>query len=118
MNYETILVAHRGPSALITLNRPDKLNAMSTMLKAELVRALHDLDDREDVRVIVLTGAGDKAFTAGADIHEFQRRTSIEQWHMYENGALYDAGDRTTKPNLPVIKRHCFRRGPPPAMAW
>src|SRR2546425_2760859 len=98
MNYETILVAHRGPSALITLNRPDKLNAMSTMLKAELVRALHDLDDREDVRMIVLTGAGDKAFTAGADNPQFQSRTAIEQWRIYENGTPVDAGDRTTKP--------------------
>src|SRR5437667_12826718 len=99
MNYETILVAHRGPSALITLNRPDKLSAMSTMLKAELIRALHDLDNREDVRVIVLTGAGDKAFTAGADIHEFHGRTSIEQGDMYEHRSPYEAVDPTTTPN-------------------
>src|SRR3972149_1745725 len=66
MNYETILVAHRGPSALITLNRPDKLNAMSLMMKEEIIRALRDLDADTATRAIVITGAGQKAFTAGA----------------------------------------------------
>src|SRR5207245_5065658 len=64
MNYDTILVTHHGPTAVVALNRPDKLNAMSMMLKAELVRALHDLDKHEETRTIVLTGSGDKAFTA------------------------------------------------------
>lgn len=111
MQYETILVAHRGPTALVTLNRPDKLNAMSMMLKAELVRALGDLDARDKTRAIVITGAGDKAFTAGADIHEFQGRTPIEQWHMYEHGTLYDAVDNTAKPILGMINGYCFGGG-------
>src|SRR5207245_11723902 len=88
MNYETILVAHRGASALITLNRPDKLNAMSMMPKAELVRALQEVDNRDETRVIVITGAGDKAVTAGGRIRRFQRRTAGEQWHMHEHGPV------------------------------
>src|SRR2546428_1981471 len=107
MNYETILVAHRGPSALITLNRPDKLNAMSTMLKAELVRALHDLDDREDVRVIVLTGAGDKAFTAGGDSHAVHLLTPRRYWAMYGQRRADEAVDPRTKPSNPSIKSPC-----------
>lgn len=111
MKYETILVEPRGTTTLITLNRPDKLNAMSMMLKAELVRALQEVDRDETARAIVLTGAGPKAFTAGADIHEFQGRTPLEQWRMYEHGTLYDAVDRLSKPILAMINGYCFGGG-------
>ncbi len=117
MHYETILLAHRGPSALITLNRPDKLNAMSMMMKEELVRALRDLDSDAEARAIVITGAGQKAFTAGADIREFEGRTALDQWHMYEHGTLYDAVDRTSKPVLAMINGYCFGGGLELAMA-
>jgi len=117
MNYETILVAHRGPTALVTLNRPDKLNAMSMMLKEELIRALRELDADTTTRTIAITGAGQKAFTAGADIQEFQGRTAIEQWHMYERGTLYDTVDRIAKPMLAMINGYCFGGGLELAMA-
>src|SRR5205809_6528093 len=117
MHYDTILVTHRGPTAVVALNRPDKLNAMSMMLKAEVVRALHELDTDEHTRTIVLTGSGDKAFTAGADIHEFQGRTEMDQWRMYEHGTLYDAIERTAKPIVAMINGYCFGGGLELAMA-
>src|SRR5256886_977094 len=111
MQFETILVRSQDPTALITLNRPDKLNAMSMVLKEELIRALHELDANETTRVVVITGAGQKAFTAGADIHEFHGRTPMEQWRMYEHGTLYDAVDRMAKPILAMINGYCFGGG-------
>ncbi|MDD5126692.1 MAG: enoyl-CoA hydratase-related protein [Dehalococcoidales bacterium] len=66
MAYEAIKVEKRGHIALITLNRPDRLNAVNEQLENELYRALSDAEADDDVRVVVLTGAG-KAFCAGVD---------------------------------------------------
>ena len=66
-----VLAEKRGPVGLGILNRPEKLNAMSSQLSAEMIRVLDAFEADDDVRVIVLTGAGDRAFSAGADIHAF-----------------------------------------------
>src|SRR2546430_16491835 len=98
MKFETILVRSQDPIALVILNRPDKLNAMSMVLKEELIRALRELDADKATRVIVVTGAGQKAFTAGADINEFHGRTPLGRGRMYENGTLQYAVDgRSTR---------------------
>ena len=67
MAYETIIVEVENHIALITLNRPDALNALSDQLLKELVCALDDAEANEKVRCIVITGS-EKAFAAGADI--------------------------------------------------
>src|SRR2546422_9926895 len=99
MNYDTILVTHRGPTAVVALNRPDKLNAMSMMLKAEGVRALHDLDTDEHTRTIILTGSGDKAFTAGGAPRAIPGRPAREQGRMYERGSPDAAVGANAKAN-------------------
>ena len=70
MNDATIVVERAGAIATLTLNRPDVLNAMSRAMNAEFAHAIRELDSDENIRVVVVTGAGAKAFSAGADIHE------------------------------------------------
>ncbi len=111
MAFETILLERRGPVAILRFNRPDKLNAMSSKMKDEIIAALHDLELDDAIRVAVLTGAGDKAFVAGADINEFKGRTSIEQWDLYQEPFLYDAVDRFTKPVIAMINGYCLGGG-------
>jgi len=68
--FSAIRVAENGAIATITLDRPAVLNALNAALLSELARALADLDARADIRAIVITGSGEKAFAAGADIGE------------------------------------------------
>ena len=68
--YETLLVEHEDGVAILTLNRPEVLNAMNTQLNGELYHAVSAADADQDVGCIVITGSGEKAFTAGGDIHE------------------------------------------------
>ena len=112
-----VLVDRRGPVAVVTLNRPEKHNAMSLALKEALVRTLRELDADPAVRVLVVTGAGDKAFVAGADVAEFQGRTLVEQQRMYRDGTVYDAMDRMAKPVIARIDGYCFGGGLELAMA-
>ena len=70
MTYETISVERDGAIALVTLNRPKVLNALNVLMIRELREAFAGLDADESVRAIVLTGAGEKSFAAGADIGE------------------------------------------------
>ena len=64
--YKTILVEKQGPAGIITMNRPEKLNAMNLEMKNEISDTLSELEVDEDVKVIILTGAG-RAFSAGHD---------------------------------------------------
>jgi enoyl-CoA hydratase len=68
--FETILVEKDGPAGVVTLNRPAVLNALSAKLLGELSFALIELERNEDVRAVIITGSGEKAFAAGADIGE------------------------------------------------
>jgi enoyl-CoA hydratase len=74
----TVLLARDGHVATLTLNRPDKLNALNEELLQELGKHLRDLDLDSEVRVVILTGAGDKAFAAGADIDAMKAMTPTE----------------------------------------
>src|SRR5579875_2931915 len=93
MAYEFILVERHDAVAVITLNRPEKLNALSFGLVSELDQALSQSEQDDTVKAVVLTGAGERAFSAGADIHEMaglssedlaQRQSFLSEatWHV------------------------------------
>src|SRR5258708_6227902 len=68
MTDNSVILEKRGQAFWITINRPDKRNALNAEVIAGLARGYRDAHDDRDIRVIVLTGAGDKAFCAGADL--------------------------------------------------
>ena len=76
MNYETIILEEKGHVCLITLNRPDKLNALNAILLTELQKALQFCANSELCRAIIITGAGPKAFAAGADIAQLHKQNA------------------------------------------
>jgi enoyl-CoA hydratase/carnithine racemase len=74
---DTVLMQVTGSIALLTLNRPDKLNALNYEMIDRLMALLDDLEVAPDVHAIILTGAGPRAFSAGGDIHEFSRSVKL-----------------------------------------
>ncbi len=78
MAYEFVLTERLDGVALITLNRPEKLNALSFGLARELDEALSEYEKDDAIKAVILTGAGERAFSAGADIHEMAGLTSEE----------------------------------------
>ncbi|TET45091.1 MAG: enoyl-CoA hydratase, partial [Dehalococcoidia bacterium] len=85
MKYETVILEKRENIATITLNRPEKLNALNDKMAEELVDVFGVADKDDEIRVVVITGAG-RAFSAGADIQEFFL-TKIEE---RKKGATHD----------------------------
>ena len=96
--YETIIVETRGPVGLVTLNRPQALNALNSMLIGELNAALELFEASRDVRAIVITGS-EKAFAAGADIKEMQSKTFMDVYL----GDFISKWERIATTRKPVI---------------
>ena len=101
MAYETLLLSRDGAVATVTLNRPDKLNALNEKLMVELRDALLDLDHDRGVLVVILTGAGDKAFAAGADIAAMAGMTAAQARGFAELGHV--VGNRMEQAHFPVL---------------
>ena len=75
--FTNILCDTDGPVFKLTINRPDKLNAVNAATVEEIDQALARVESNPELRVFILTGAGDKAFVAGADIHELDKRDTV-----------------------------------------
>ena len=99
--FHCITVAREGPVATLTLNRPDKLNALNELLFDELAVALDDLERDAGIRVAILTGAGDKAFAAGADIEAMSAMTPVRAKAFADKG--HAVGARIEGAHFPMI---------------
>lgn len=96
--YQYILVERDENVGIVTLNRPKQLNALNTHLVQELASALEEFDRDDTIRCMVLTGAGDRAFAAGADIAEMSDKSPID---MYLGG--FEQWARIRRIHKPII---------------
>ena len=108
---ENILIEKRERIAIVTINRPDKLNALNIATRQELSDALDELRDDESVRVVILTGAGEKAFVAGADINEFSGRTAVQQRGVMKQRNIFVTAEDFPKPLIAMINGFCLGGG-------
>jgi enoyl-CoA hydratase/carnithine racemase len=111
---ESILLEIAGAIATLTLNRPDKRNAITFDMWHQIQRLLVDLKDDPQVRVIIFQGAGDEAFAAGADISEFAtHRNSAAKAALYNAAfdAAMDMAEAVGKPTICLIKGACVGGG-------
>ena len=105
MSYEHILVGREDGVGLVTLSRPEKLNAMNRKLSGELRDAVKELDADETIGCIVITGAGDRAFSAGGDIHEQReddRRHTQDELEARRGRGSYEIA-ASAKPTIGMI---------------
>lgn len=105
MAYSNLLLEQKESTLYITINRPDQLNALNKQTIEELNKALALADVNSDVRVIVITGSGEKAFVAGADIKEFAA-FSIEEGRMLSRSGhklLFDFVENMSKPVIAAV---------------
>ena len=115
--YETILIEKIEKVAVLTINRPDKLNALNSKVHQEGVEILEELKNDSDVRVVVIKGAGEKAFIAGADISEFADATPVKQRDVMNSRSLFTVLDTFPKPVIAMINGFCLGGGNELAMA-
>ncbi|HET9485335.1 MAG TPA: enoyl-CoA hydratase-related protein [Xanthomonadales bacterium] len=118
MAYNTLLIADDGAIRTITINRPEKLNALNREVITELDAAFTDAGRDDGVRVIVLTGAGQKAFVAGADIGELSALTPVQALEFARYGQrMMTRVERLGKPVIAAIGGFALGGGLELAMA-
>src|SRR5437660_4604509 len=117
MAYQNILVETNDRISVLTINRPDKRNAMNHATRDEMREALNSLERSPESRVLVITGAGDKAFIAGADINEFEGRTALMQHDAMKGLRVFDAIEEFPKPVIAMINGFCLGGGLETALA-
>jgi enoyl-CoA hydratase len=118
MNFENILFEKKNAIAYVTVNRPDKLNALNMATMEELRAAFHDIKNDASVRVVILTGSGEKAFIAGADIGELaQHNTVTAKEYTHRGQSVLNLIENLGKPVIACINGFALGGGCEIAMA-
>lgn len=109
--YENVILERKGRVAVLTVNRPDKLNALNSATRNDIVAALDELRSDAEIRAVVITGAGEKAFIAGADIAEFAGRTAHQQRAVMQGMKVFTVMEDFPKPVIAAINGFCLGGG-------
>lgn len=114
-----LLYERQGAIAILTFNRPSSRNAMTWEMYQGLYEACEHVDRDERVRVLVLRGAGDKAFVAGTDISQFRQFTTVQHALEYEKGQNRNVGrvEEVKKPTIAMIRGFAVGGGASIALA-
>jgi enoyl-CoA hydratase len=118
MAFDNLLIARDGAVATVTINRPKVLNALNTQTLDELRRAILELKHDEAIRVVILTGAGEKSFVAGADINELAVQSpTTGREHAVAGQHVLDLIEQMGKPVIAAINGYALGGGCELAMA-
>jgi enoyl-CoA hydratase/carnithine racemase len=118
MAFDNLLLERDGAVALVTINRPKVLNALNAQTLDELRRAMLDLGHDDSVRALVLTGAGEKSFVAGADINELAVQTPTSgREHALSGQHVFDLVENVGKPVIAAVNGFALGGGCELAMA-
>ncbi|MEW6509381.1 MAG: enoyl-CoA hydratase-related protein [Bacteroidota bacterium] len=112
MSFQTLLYDVSGNVATITINRPDKLNALNAQTKAELLECLTAIKNDSAVAVVIITGAGPKSFVAGTDIAELQGLNSVSGREFAAGGqAVFHLIENLGKPVIAAVNGYALGGG-------
>lgn len=118
MTFENVLLEKDGAIAVLTINRPPVLNALNTATTDELRQALLDLRHDHAIRVVIITGAGEKSFVAGADINELAKQRPAQGKEFARRGQhIFDLIENMGKPVIAAINGFALGGGCELAMA-
>ena len=114
---DTILIEPEGRVAILTVNRPDKLNALNQQVRDEALAHLENIEKDDGIGVVIVTGAGEKSFVAGADIGEFAGRSPFDQRQAMRFPRVFDVMANFPKPVIAMINGFCLGGGCEMAMS-
>ena len=118
MTFDNLLIERDGAVAIVTFNRPKVLNALNSQTLTELAAAMASFKDDDGVRAIVITGAGEKSFVAGADINELAALSPVAgKEHARHGQRIFDAIEQLGKPVIAAINGFALGGGCELAMA-